>query len=202
MMHTILEEGLQNEEYIRELTDDFDAVREIVMRYSPEDAEKITGVPGRGHPRDRARVRERAARGDLLHPRDHRARVRRRQHLVALEPRAHDRPPRLRVDGAERAPRPEQRPGAERLGREPVLPPRLPVGRRSRDPAEVLRRLGRRGSRDGPATASTRSSPACTTGASRRSTSSARTRRRPSRTRATSRKASRASTSSCRRTSS
>ena len=45
MMHTILEEGLQNEEYIREVTDDFEAVREIVMRYSPEDAEKITGVP-------------------------------------------------------------------------------------------------------------------------------------------------------------
>src|SRR4030095_3425900 len=45
MMHTILEEGLQNEEYIRELTDDFDAVREIVMRYPPEEAEKVTGVP-------------------------------------------------------------------------------------------------------------------------------------------------------------
>ncbi len=45
MMHTILEEGLQNEEYIRDVTDDFEAVREIVMRYSPEDAEKITGVP-------------------------------------------------------------------------------------------------------------------------------------------------------------
>ena len=45
MMHTILEEGLQNEEYIRETTDDFEAVREIVMRYPPEEAEKITGVP-------------------------------------------------------------------------------------------------------------------------------------------------------------
>ena len=45
MMHTILEEGLQNEEYIRDVTDDFEAVREIVERYSPEDAEKITGVP-------------------------------------------------------------------------------------------------------------------------------------------------------------
>ena len=30
MMHTILEEGLENGEYIRELTDDFDVVREIV----------------------------------------------------------------------------------------------------------------------------------------------------------------------------
>ena len=45
MMHTILSEGLQNEEYIRELTDDFDAVREVVMRYPPEEAEKVTGVP-------------------------------------------------------------------------------------------------------------------------------------------------------------
>ena len=45
MMHTILEEGLQDEEYIRDVTDDFEAVREIVERYSPEDAEKITGVP-------------------------------------------------------------------------------------------------------------------------------------------------------------
>ena len=45
MMHTILEEGLQNEEYIREHTEGFDAVREIVARYTPEEAEKVTGVP-------------------------------------------------------------------------------------------------------------------------------------------------------------
>jgi formate dehydrogenase major subunit/formate dehydrogenase alpha subunit len=45
MMHTILEEGLQDEEYIREHTDGLDAVREVVARYSPEEAEKITGVP-------------------------------------------------------------------------------------------------------------------------------------------------------------
>ncbi|MBM2822445.1 MAG: fdhF [Thermoleophilia bacterium] len=45
MMHTILSEGLQDDDYIREFTDDFEAVREVVMRYSPEDAEKVTGVP-------------------------------------------------------------------------------------------------------------------------------------------------------------
>ena len=45
MMHTILEEGLQDEEYIRELTEDFDGVREIVAHYTPEDAERMTGVP-------------------------------------------------------------------------------------------------------------------------------------------------------------
>jgi predicted molibdopterin-dependent oxidoreductase YjgC len=45
MMHVILEEGLQDEEYIREHTKDFDAVREVVARYTPEDAETVTGVP-------------------------------------------------------------------------------------------------------------------------------------------------------------
>ncbi|TML70758.1 MAG: formate dehydrogenase subunit alpha [Actinobacteria bacterium] len=45
MMHTILEEGLQNEEFIREYTEDFDAVREVVARYTPEEAEVVTGVP-------------------------------------------------------------------------------------------------------------------------------------------------------------
>jgi len=45
MMHVILKEGLQNEEYIREHTEDFDAVAEVVARYTPEEAEKVTGVP-------------------------------------------------------------------------------------------------------------------------------------------------------------
>ena len=45
MMHVILEESLQNEAYIREFTDDFDAVREVVSRYTPEEAELVTGVP-------------------------------------------------------------------------------------------------------------------------------------------------------------
>ena len=45
MMNVILAEGLQNEDYIREHTEDFDAVREVVMRYPPEEAEKVTGVP-------------------------------------------------------------------------------------------------------------------------------------------------------------
>ena len=45
MMNVILEEGLQNEEYIREFTDDFEALREVVSRYTPEEAEQVTGVP-------------------------------------------------------------------------------------------------------------------------------------------------------------
>jgi predicted molibdopterin-dependent oxidoreductase YjgC len=44
MMHVILEEGLQDEEFIRETTEDFEAVREVVSRYTPEEAETVTGV--------------------------------------------------------------------------------------------------------------------------------------------------------------
>ena len=45
LMHVILEEGLQNDAYIEEHTEGFDAVREVVARYTPEEAEKVTGVP-------------------------------------------------------------------------------------------------------------------------------------------------------------
>jgi predicted molibdopterin-dependent oxidoreductase YjgC len=45
LMHVILREGLQDDEYIAKFTEDFDAVREVVARYTPEEAEKVTGVP-------------------------------------------------------------------------------------------------------------------------------------------------------------
>jgi predicted molibdopterin-dependent oxidoreductase YjgC len=44
LMHVILEEGLQNDTYIREHTEGFEAVRDVVARYTPEEAEKVTGV--------------------------------------------------------------------------------------------------------------------------------------------------------------
>ncbi len=44
-MHVILEEGLQDEDYIRDKTVGFEALREVVARYTPEEAEKVTGVP-------------------------------------------------------------------------------------------------------------------------------------------------------------
>src|SRR4051812_14293097 len=45
LMHVILEEGLENRAYIEEHTEGFDAVREVVARYTPEQAEEVTGVP-------------------------------------------------------------------------------------------------------------------------------------------------------------
>jgi formate dehydrogenase major subunit/formate dehydrogenase alpha subunit len=44
IMHVILEEGLENRGYIREHTEGFDAVAEVVARYTPEEAERVTGV--------------------------------------------------------------------------------------------------------------------------------------------------------------
>ena len=44
VMHVILEEGLQDERYIAEFTENFDALREVVARYPPEVAAPICGV--------------------------------------------------------------------------------------------------------------------------------------------------------------
>jgi formate dehydrogenase major subunit/formate dehydrogenase alpha subunit len=45
IMNVIVTEGLQNDEYIAEFTEGFEAVREVVLRYPPEEAEQVTGVP-------------------------------------------------------------------------------------------------------------------------------------------------------------
>jgi predicted molibdopterin-dependent oxidoreductase YjgC len=45
LMHVIVAEGLQNDAYIAEFTEGFEAVREVVARYTPEEAERVTGVP-------------------------------------------------------------------------------------------------------------------------------------------------------------
>lgn len=45
LMHVILRDGLQDETFIRERTDGFDALRSTVADYPPDVVEKITGVP-------------------------------------------------------------------------------------------------------------------------------------------------------------
>jgi formate dehydrogenase major subunit/formate dehydrogenase alpha subunit len=63
MMNVILSEGLHDHEYIRDLTEGFDVVREVVLRYPPEEAERVTGVPAediRATAREYARERHAA----------------------------------------------------------------------------------------------------------------------------------------------
>jgi formate dehydrogenase alpha subunit len=45
MAHVIVKEGLQNDEFIREKTEGFDAWKKSVEEFTPEQAEQITGVP-------------------------------------------------------------------------------------------------------------------------------------------------------------
>jgi formate dehydrogenase major subunit/formate dehydrogenase alpha subunit len=45
LMNVIVTEDLVNHDYIREHAEDYEAVKEVVLRYPPEEAAKITGVP-------------------------------------------------------------------------------------------------------------------------------------------------------------
>jgi len=45
MMHVILDEGLEDAEYVEQRTEGFDELRKAVEPYTPELGEKITGVP-------------------------------------------------------------------------------------------------------------------------------------------------------------
>ena len=45
LMHVIIRDGLEDEEFIRERTEGFEELRQLVQRYAPELVEAITGVP-------------------------------------------------------------------------------------------------------------------------------------------------------------
>lgn len=45
MMNVIIEENLTADQYIKERTEGFDALKEVVKKYTPEYVEKITGIP-------------------------------------------------------------------------------------------------------------------------------------------------------------
>ena len=45
MAHVIVAEGLTDPEFIERHTENWEAVREAVLRYTPEEAERVTGVP-------------------------------------------------------------------------------------------------------------------------------------------------------------
>lgn len=45
LMHTIIREGLQNDEYIERYTEGFEALKKVVEQYSPEKVSPICGIP-------------------------------------------------------------------------------------------------------------------------------------------------------------
>jgi formate dehydrogenase alpha subunit len=45
LMYVILEEGLENKEFVKNRTEGYEEMKKVVMNYPPEKTEKITGVP-------------------------------------------------------------------------------------------------------------------------------------------------------------
>ncbi len=46
-LNVIIKNNLQNEDYINEKTEGFDEVKKVVEKYTPEEVEKITGIPAK-----------------------------------------------------------------------------------------------------------------------------------------------------------
>ena len=66
MMHVIIEEGLQDREFIEESCENFEAVREAVKGYTPERVERITGIAA-DDLRRAARIYAEAERATILY---------------------------------------------------------------------------------------------------------------------------------------
>ena len=58
LIHVIVEEGLVDEEFVRDRTSGYEALKENVEGYSPEAMAPICGIPAETHARSRAAVRE------------------------------------------------------------------------------------------------------------------------------------------------
>jgi formate dehydrogenase alpha subunit len=66
MMNVIIAEGLLDEEFIKERTEDFDALAEAVRDFTPEKAEKITTIPAEKI-REAARIYARASSASIVY---------------------------------------------------------------------------------------------------------------------------------------
>ncbi len=137
LLHTIIEEGLTDRQYIQAHTEDYEKLREHIRDYSPEKMAPICGIDA-ATLRDVARTYARAERGDHLLGHGHLA-AHPRHRQRALPDRAGDghragRPARHRAASAAR---PEQRPGRLGCRADPDGLSRLPVGRETRDPGEI-----------------------------------------------------------------
>lgn len=45
LLHVIIKEGLQNDDFIERRTENFEMLKQVVSKYTPEETEEITGVP-------------------------------------------------------------------------------------------------------------------------------------------------------------
>ena len=147
IMHVILEEGLQDDAYIAANCEDFESVREVVSRYTPEEAERVTGVPAeaiRATAREYATERH-AAIFYTLGITEHACGVDNIWSLANLVLMTGHLGYESTGLNALRGQNNVQ--GLNDSGREPALPPRLPALGRPGGAREVRQGLGRRPAR-------------------------------------------------------
>ncbi len=94
MLHVIIEEGLANEAFIRDRTENYEALRANVKDYSPEKVAPITGHRRADDPRGRAALRDGQSGDHLLGDGHLAAHPRHRQRALPDLARAGDRPDR------------------------------------------------------------------------------------------------------------
>ena len=143
LMHVIVDEGLADEAFIAERTEDVEALLEVVAAYTPELVEEITGVPA-GLLCEAARAFGSAERAAIVYSMGITQHSHGTEHVLAVSNLAL-LTGNLGKPGAGRQPaaRPEQRAGRLRHGRAAQRVHGLPAGHRQGGPAQVRAGLGR-----------------------------------------------------------
>ena len=133
MIHTIIEEGLTDEQYIAGYTEGFEDLKERIKDFSPEHMEPVCGIPAQTL-REVARLyaRSRAAHHLLGHGHQP-ARAWHRQCALPDRPGADHRSGRPTGHRAASVARPEQCAGRIRRRTDPDGVPGLSVGREPQD---------------------------------------------------------------------
>ena len=128
MMHVIIKEDLHDKTFIEERTENFEALKAVVDKYTPEHVESITGIPAQ-QLIDAARLYAKAPAGSILYC------MGITQHTTGTDNVKSPGQPghALRQPGhpgrrGQSAARPEQRPGGLRHGRPAQRAHRLSVG--------------------------------------------------------------------------
>ena len=142
LLHTIIEEGLTDEQYIAGYTEGFEELKARIKDFSPERMEAVCGIPARAAARGRAALRPLARLDHLLGHGHQPARARHRQRPLPDRAGAGHRPDRPARHRAASAARPEQRPGRVRCRPDPDGVPGLPGGRGPERSARSSRRSG------------------------------------------------------------
>ena len=143
LAHVVHRDGLMDLDYLHGRTEGWPEVEEMIEEYTPQEVERISGIPAADLERAAHIYAEAENACISLGPGGHRAPLRLRGRAPHLQPRAHDRQHRSPGRRAAAAARAEQRPGLVRHGRASRHVHDVPLGRRRRRRALLRGGVGR-----------------------------------------------------------